>query len=37
MCHEIQDLKLEFPMVSFEDFNFLILESYDAKRVEHDL
>ena len=35
--HEIQDLKLNFLMTSFEASNLLYQESYDLKRVEHDL
>jgi hypothetical protein len=35
--NEIQDHKLKFFMVSFEAFNLLIQESYDVKRVVHDL
>jgi hypothetical protein len=33
----IQDYRLKFLMVSFKAFNFMIQESYDFKRVEHDL
>jgi hypothetical protein len=36
LFHEIQDHKFQFCMVSFEDFNLLIKESYDVKRVAHD-
>jgi hypothetical protein len=33
----IQDSKLETLLMSFEPFNLVIKESYDVKRVDHDL